>query len=133
MVASLRHFLILLLVLLQVAAPLVHAHVGDSMSGHGLHLHEFEMLQVKPHQQSFANLDYQARAVQSAIVEVGSAIKIRPQVENFTPIVYIISGMVANAVMPAAGPTPRQWRAARPASTIAHPVATPARARWRKC
>lgn len=42
MVALLRQFLVVLLVLLQCAAPLVHAHTGGNAYQSGLHIHEFE-------------------------------------------------------------------------------------------
>jgi hypothetical protein len=77
MVAFFRQFLVVLLVLLQFAAPLVHAHVDESSLGHGLHLHEFEGLHFKADTMVMARLTVHD-AAQSAIVEVGSAIKIQP-------------------------------------------------------
>lgn len=74
MVAFFRQFLVVLLVLLQFAAPLVHAHVDESIPGHGLHLHEFEGLHFKAEAMVMASLTVHD-AAQSAIVEVGSAIK----------------------------------------------------------
>ena len=76
MVAFFRHFLVVLLVLLQFAAPLVHAHVDETNLGHGLHLHEFEGLHFKADTMIMVSLTVHD-AAQSAIVEVGSAIKIQ--------------------------------------------------------
>ncbi|PPD31167.1 MAG: hypothetical protein CTY19_14710 [Methylomonas sp.] len=76
MVAFFRQFLVVLLVLLQFAAPLVHAHVDDHSLGHGLHLHEFEGLHFKADAIVMTSLTVHD-AAQSAIVEVGSAIKIQ--------------------------------------------------------
>lgn len=47
MVATLRYFLLVLLVGLQLVAPLVHAHVGKVASGSGWHLPELDALQSK--------------------------------------------------------------------------------------
>ncbi|AEF98641.1 hypothetical protein [Methylomonas methanica] len=75
MVALTRQLLVLLLVLLQFAAPLVHAHIGESASVRGLHLHEFENLRLqKTGTFAEATLDH-ISSVQSAIVELGSAVK----------------------------------------------------------
>jgi hypothetical protein len=76
MVAFFRQFLVVMLVLLQFAAPLVHAHVDESSLGHGVHLHEFEGLHFKADAMVMASLTVHD-AAQSAIVEVGSAIKIQ--------------------------------------------------------
>lgn len=76
MVAPLRQFLIVLLVLLQMAAPLVHAHVGNHASTiGGLHLPELEMLRIG------ADGSTKVASVQhvdsmTAIVELGSAVKL---------------------------------------------------------
>lgn len=81
MVAFFRQFLVVLLVLLQFAAPLVHAHVDESSLGHGLHLHEFEGLHFKAEAMVMASLTLHD-AGQSAIVEVGSAIKIQQPAQD---------------------------------------------------
>lgn len=74
MVAFLRQFLVMSLVMLQFAAPLVHAHVHGLGATRGLHLHEFETLKPKSDTASMAALDYTADGTDSAIVELGSAI-----------------------------------------------------------
>lgn len=80
MLAPLRQFLIVLLVLLQTAAPLVHAHVGDHASPMGgLHLPEWEMLKVGADGTiKFASVQHVDSM--TAIVELGSAIKL-PKVD----------------------------------------------------
>ncbi len=72
----------MVLVLLQFAAPLVHAHVSDIGRSHGLHLHEFESLHIKS-DASLTGLIAYADAAQSAIVSVGEAINAhQPDPEN---------------------------------------------------
>ncbi|MCQ8104129.1 hypothetical protein NP590_08440 [Methylomonas sp. SURF-2] len=75
MVALMRQFLVLILIALQFAAPLVHAHIGQSAPVMGLHLHEFENLHLH-HTDSFvqATLEHVA-CMDSAIVKLGSALK----------------------------------------------------------
>jgi hypothetical protein len=90
MVAYLRQFLVLLLVLLQFAAPLVHAHVDDIGPVRGLHLHEFETLHIQQDflslttSESIAGLDY-------TIVELGQLIEIQQQADDFSPVYYLYS------------------------------------------
>jgi hypothetical protein len=85
MVAFLRHFLVVLFVLLQFAAPLVHAHVHNLGTSRGLHLHEFETLQLKSDAPFLATMDY-ASPLQSTVVELGSAIKIPQTIQPLPPI-----------------------------------------------
>ncbi|WP_150046167.1 MULTISPECIES: hypothetical protein [Methylomonas] len=75
MVALLRQFLVLALVSLQFAAPLVHAHVDETNLNFGIHLHEFEHLSVKSSESKLQILPDYVAGVQSAIVQLGSAIK----------------------------------------------------------
>jgi len=75
MVAFLRHFLIVLAVLLQSAAPLVHAHIGGEVSLRGLHLHEFETLHMAAHGVSLEKIAGHAVDAESCIVDLGSAMK----------------------------------------------------------
>ena len=51
MVAFIRQFLVIFLVLLQYAAPLLHAHSGGDNQQNGLHLHEFELVRFNQNQQ----------------------------------------------------------------------------------
>jgi hypothetical protein len=74
MVAFLRQFLVVLLVLLQSAAPLVHAHTGGKVSQYGLHLHEFEALHLVADSVALTAFGH-AISADSSIVDLGSAIK----------------------------------------------------------
>jgi hypothetical protein len=75
MVAFLRQFLVVLLVLLQNAVPLVHAHAGGDFSQvGGIHLYEFESLHFSSGHVSVSTAG-QRQDAESCIVIVGSAIK----------------------------------------------------------
>ena len=87
MVAFLRQFLVILLVLLQNAAPLVHAHTGGETPQHGLHLHEFEALRLAADNMSLASIDHASDA-KSCIVNVGSAIKRQHSNDDATAVLY---------------------------------------------
>ncbi|OAI17280.1 hypothetical protein A1359_06320 [Methylomonas lenta] len=87
MVAYIRQFLVVLLVLLQFAAPLVHAHVDAIGRVNGLHLHEFETLHIKSDALFLAATDV-ASTPDSAIVELGSAINIQASDDN-SPDYYL--------------------------------------------
>ncbi|MDO9170110.1 MAG: hypothetical protein Q7U18_13620 [Methylobacter sp.] len=43
MLTTLRKFTVIFLAILQLIAPLVHAHAGEKMPGFGLHIHGLEM------------------------------------------------------------------------------------------
>lgn len=88
MVAFLRQFLVVLLVLLQGAAPLVHAHTGGDVSQRGLHLPEFETLRLAADSMSLAAADHSVTA-ESCIVDVGSAIKRQHTADDSAPIFYL--------------------------------------------
>jgi len=47
MFSALRKFLVIFLAILQLIAPLVHAHAGEKVSGLGLHVPGLEMYGVK--------------------------------------------------------------------------------------
>lgn len=81
MVAYCRQFLVVLLVLLQFAAPLVHAHVDAIGPANGLHLHEFETLHIQSEALFSAFTDVVSTA-DSVIVELGSAINVRALDDN---------------------------------------------------
>ncbi|PPD19509.1 MAG: hypothetical protein CTY23_11640 [Methylomonas sp.] len=63
----------MLLLLLQIAAPLVHAHVGYDEIGSGPHLHEFESLVSLGHGDDVQMADRQHEM--AMIVVIGSAIE----------------------------------------------------------
>ena len=87
MVAFFRQFLVVLLVLLQNAAPLVHAHTGGvDVSQTGLHLYEFETLRLAADHLSMAATNH-AINTESCVVNVGSAIKqSQPAAISATPV-----------------------------------------------
>jgi len=85
MVAFSRQFMVMLLVLLQFAAPLVHAHVHGLGTSRGLHLHEFETLQLKSDASLLSTIDY-AGPVNAVVVELGSAIKLPNNAQPLPPI-----------------------------------------------
>lgn len=100
MVAFIRQFLVLILVLLQFAAPLVHAHIGESAPVRGLHLHEFENLRLqKTGTLAQATLGH-ISCVQSAIVELGSAVKPQPSTNEAIAHYYPYSDRLDLAVQP---------------------------------
>ena len=73
MVALPRHFLIALLIVLQLIAPLVHAHIDNEGAMVGLHWQAAETLSLSD-QVSFAKTAHHC-AVPGAIVELGCAIE----------------------------------------------------------
>lgn len=77
MTATLRQLFVLLLALLQLAAPLLHAHKGGQ-SQTGLHLYEFEQLIHPAGAPEFTGLVYQSDT-SGCIVSISCAIKQSPQ------------------------------------------------------
>lgn len=102
MVAYLRQFLVMLLVLLQMAAPLVHAHVGNDASMPGLHLHEFEALRLGHDGAGLmaVNPDLQS---QNVIVNLGSAIKQQQLLDKLAPALFLLVASPGFAVERRAG------------------------------
>jgi hypothetical protein len=100
MVAFFRQFLVVLLVLLQNAAPLVHAHAGGDFSPvGGIHLYEFEGLHFASGQLSMSTAGRRLDA-ESCIVFVGSAIK-QQQADCFGASALI--SLAGESVPPVAG------------------------------
>ncbi|MDD1622345.1 MAG: hypothetical protein LUQ11_12780 [Methylococcaceae bacterium] len=91
MVAFLRHFLIVLAVLLQSAAPLVHAHIGGEVSLRGMHLHEFETLHMAAHGMSIEKSVGHSIDAESCIVDLGSAIKQQKTTDDSAPFFYLFN------------------------------------------
>jgi len=83
MVASLRPILLILLVLLQIAAPLVHAHVGGDGGISGLHVHTLQNFHANGNNQHAVKAIHEVGAM-VAIVELGSAIQ-TPQSDHDSP------------------------------------------------
>lgn len=69
-----RQTLVMLLVLLQYAAPVVHAHTGNDNDQRGLHLYEFEILHFSSAIKLMKSVDV-VPDTESNIVNIGSAIK----------------------------------------------------------
>jgi hypothetical protein len=97
MVAFLRQFLVVLLVLLQSAAPLVHAHTGGKISQYGLHLHEFEALHLAADSIALSTLDH-AISSDSSIVDLGSAIKQQTPTDDHSSSFYLLGNAPVFAV-----------------------------------
>lgn len=93
MVAFLRRFLVLILVLLQFAAPLVHAHVGNIGAMPGIHLHEFETLSRLKNDASLEATLSSVGSLQATIVELGQAIGNQAPEQNDTPL-YISADLL---------------------------------------
>lgn len=97
MVAYLRQFLVMLLVLLQVAAPLVHAHVGKDASMPGLHLHEFEVLHLGHDGAGLMAINHDLQS-QNGIVDLGSAIKQQQLLDKLAPALFLLAAFPSFAV-----------------------------------
>lgn len=87
MVAFLRQFLVVLLVVLQGILPLVHAHTGPESLQKGLHIHGFEAFNATISDCAFQAVD-QDLAADEAIVYVESAIK--QSVDNYSGLGFYI-------------------------------------------
>ncbi|MGZ5000090.1 MAG: hypothetical protein ACXV7F_07305 [Methylomonas sp.] len=92
-----RQFLVVLLVLLQFAAPMVHAHAGGNVTQRGLHLHEFESLRLITDSPSLASADHSVN-MQSCIVEVGSAIKQQQTLDQAVTFFYPVNDALGFAI-----------------------------------
>ncbi len=68
----LKKFLIITIVMLQIAAPLVHAHSGIDNSGQHIHIPGLEMLSVRTDETQFSSIDC---CFDPGIVGVSSAIQ----------------------------------------------------------
>jgi hypothetical protein len=86
MALTLRRFLILALALLQLLAPLLHAHAGNSMMK-GLHLYEFETLSWPADDSAFLST-LQHEIEDAAIVGVGQLIKQSSTLDHL-PLFYL--------------------------------------------
>ncbi len=88
MVALNRRILVFFLVLLQYAAPWLHAHSGGDFQRTGLHCYEFEHADVANAAKAWRKTEF-ARHEVSAIVGLGSVITAKhggaPQPSDFLP------------------------------------------------
>lgn len=76
MILTLRRYLLVLLGLLQLVAPLVHAHSGNNFSQFGLHVPNLEIYSVADYQNSptFQSVDFLA-SLDDAIVSISAGIQ----------------------------------------------------------
>lgn len=102
MVAYLRQFLVVLLVLLQTAAPLVHAHVGGDDDGCGIHFHGIERLQNDADQSELHSVQHELQQ-QAGVVQIGSAIRLQTERERFTPAPFLFPASVEPTFQPRVG------------------------------
>lgn len=96
MVSSLRHILVMTLLLLQIAAPLVHAHVGIRSGSDGLHLHEFESLVASHHDTYVQSAEYRMDA--GIAVTIGQAIKSQLSDSEWMPAIILPTDYVLPTV-----------------------------------
>ena len=75
---ALQKILVIVLVLLQFAAPLVHAHTGNEITGSGLHVPGLESFSVGSNTNEISSIDRHF-GHNSGIVSIGSAIQQKHQ------------------------------------------------------
>jgi hypothetical protein len=74
MVIFLRHSFVSFLILLQFAAPLLHAHTGDELTNDGIHIPGLEVI-ASQHPDSTSFEAIKAYEVSGIIVDISSGIK----------------------------------------------------------
>ena len=94
MVACFRQFLVLLLVLLQLVAPLVHAHTGGPDTQFGIHLQGLESLRLNDHN-SVISSQQSAMTADNAMVEVDSGINRFKTRWSLLPLVLLPTPLAA--------------------------------------
>lgn len=115
MVALLRQFLVVLLVLLQNAAPLLHAHTdGNPTGARGIHFHAFETLAGTGRHAS-SQIAQGSHHCERGIVAIGSAIK--PGVAGYACPPAVLPSHAAIFA-----PSPSPTAALPPQSTLPHPA-----------
>jgi hypothetical protein len=90
MLLTLRRYLLILLGLLQLVAPLVHAHSGNNFARFGLHLPTFEIYSVATQQHSPAlqSFDYLAN-LDDTIVSISTGMQNQHNnVDDLSPLLY---------------------------------------------
>ena len=90
MILPLRRYLLVLLGLLQLVAPLVHAHSGNNFAKFGLHLPNFEIYSAADNQNSpaFQSTDYSA-CLNDAIVGISTGIQNQQNnADDLLPLIY---------------------------------------------
>lgn len=89
MILSVRRHLLVFLALLQLVAPLLHAHSGNDFARFGWHLPDFEIYSVENHQNSlsFQSLDCFI-SLDDAIVSLSQGIQNRQNNADDLPLLY---------------------------------------------
>ncbi len=83
----LRQLMVLMLIALQFAAPLVHAHIGAETGRQvGLHMHQLEAYSAAVLAQQLQTTDDQAVAEDQPVIDLGSAIKPLQDAHDFLAI-----------------------------------------------
>lgn len=84
----LRQLLVLMLIGLQFAAPLVHAHIGvETGRQAGLHMHELEAFNDSVVAQSFMTTDHQTLSDEQGVIDLDLAIKPLQHSQDFLAVV----------------------------------------------
>jgi hypothetical protein len=89
MILTLRRYLLVLLALLQLVAPLVHAHSGHGFAQFGLHLPNFEIYSVATSENVplLQSLDYSTQL--DAIVSISTGIQNQhSHADDLSPLLY---------------------------------------------
>lgn len=84
----LRQFMVLMLIALQFAAPLVHAHIGvETGRQAGLHMHELEVFSMTASDPQVLVADKQAVSDDQLVIDLDLAIKPLQHVQDFLALV----------------------------------------------
>ena len=81
-------FLIIILALLQLVAPLVHAHADEKYSSHEIHLPRLEHFDIKPDASAYHAIT-QPSYKASPIISVGTGIKLKKVSTSNTTLFYL--------------------------------------------
>jgi hypothetical protein len=90
MILTLRRYLLVLLGLLQLVAPLVHAHSGNTFAQFGLHLPTFEVYSATKYQTSPAlqSTDYLVN-LDNTVVSISTGIQNQQNnADDLSPLLY---------------------------------------------
>lgn len=84
----LRQFMVLMLIALQFAAPLVHAHIGVEVGRQaGLHMHELEVFSMSASDSQLLVADNPVVSGDQLVIDLDSAIKPLQHVQDFLALV----------------------------------------------
>lgn len=98
MLQRLRFSIVLLLMVLQIAAPLVHAHVGvDAGRQAGLHMHELEVFNLAQSLDTSAVYAQLAQADESLVIDLDSAINPGPHLQDI-PVLLFYPGWLTTSI-----------------------------------